>query len=177
VRATIERMHPIHYLTTSYYEKWLYAKTQNLLANGAFTQEELDARIAYYRAHPQAEPPRRDDPEAAAAAVAASHAPYTHRKETGAQPAFAIGDRVRTRNIHPVGHTRLPRYVRGRNGVVVKYYGVQDFDDGLPGEKAPPQPLYCVRFEGRELWGESAETNSTVYVDMWESYLERSKQP
>jgi nitrile hydratase subunit beta len=172
VRAIIERMPPAQYLATSYYEKWLWAKTQNLLANGAFTQAELDERIAYYRAHPQAEPPRRDDPEAAHAATALSLQPVSHRHHTGAQPIFHIGEWVQTKNIHPHGHTRLPRYARGKRCVIVKYYGVQEFNDGLPGESPAPQPLYNVRFEGSELWGESAEANSALYLDMWESYLE-----
>jgi nitrile hydratase len=174
VRATIERMNPAHYLATTYYEKWLWAKIQNLLANGAFTQAELDERIAYFRANPAAEPPRRDDPEAAREAVALTHKPVSHRHETGAAHAFAIGERVRAKNVHPAGHTRLPRYVRGKVCVIVKHYGVQEFNDGLPGETQAPQPLYNVRFEAQELWGESAEANSAVYLDMWESYLERS---
>jgi nitrile hydratase beta subunit len=173
VRATIERMPPSMYLTTTYYEKWLWAKTQNLLANGAFTQEELDAHIAYYRANPQVTPPRHDDPQAAQQAVALTLKPVSHRRETGAQPAFQIGDVVRIKNIHPAGHTRLPRYARGKCATIVKQYGVQEFDDATPsGEKAAPQPLYCVRFTGQELWGESAEPNSALYLDMWESYLE-----
>ncbi len=175
VRATIERMNPAHYLATTYYEKWLWAKIQNLLANGAFTQAELDERIAYFRANPHAEPPRRDDPQAAQAAAALSHQPVSHRHDTGLLPAFQIGDPVQAKNMHPAGHTRLPRYVRGKRCVIVNYYGVQDFDDGLPGEKAPPQPLYNVRFSAQELWGESAEANCSVHLDMWESYLEHLK--
>jgi nitrile hydratase len=176
VRATIERMHPADYLASSYYERWLWAKIQNLLANGAFTQAELDAKIAYYRANPQAEPPRQEDPEAAQAVIAANFAPVSHRRPQAGRPAFGVGDSVRTRNFHPPGHTRLPRYARAKAGVIVNYYGVQEFDDNLPsdltGEIARAQPLYCVRFEARELWGESAEANSAVYLDMWECYLE-----
>ena len=174
VRATIERMPPAQYLATSYYEKWLWAKTQNLLANGAFTQAELDAQIAYFSVHPDAEPPRRDDPIAAQKAVALSLQPVSHRHNIGASHAYQIGEHVRAKNIHPRGHTRLPRYVRGKQCVIVKTYGIQEFDDGWPYEKSPPQPLYNVRFEGQELWGESAEPKSVVYLDMWESYLERA---
>ncbi len=177
VRATIERMPPAQYLTTTYYEKWLWAKTQNLLDNGAFTQAEWEAMLARVRAAPDAPLPRVAVPAAAQAAVALSLAPVTHRHATGEQPALQIGERVRARNMHPPGHTRLPRYVRGKWCVIMNYYGVQEFDDVLPehapGTKAPPQPLYNVRFEGRELWGESAEPNSAVYLDMWQCYLER----
>jgi nitrile hydratase len=102
-----------------------------------------------------------------------THQPVSHRRDTGQQPAFAIGELVHVRTIRLPGHTRLPHYARGKQCRIVAYYGVQEFDDGLPGEKAAPQPLYNVRFEGAELWGESAEANSAVFLDMWESYLER----
>jgi nitrile hydratase len=118
-------------------------------------------------------PPRRDDPIAAAEAAALSLKPVSHRCETGASHAFAVGEWVRARNIHPNGHTRLPRYVRGKRCVVVKTYGVQEFNDDPPLGDGTPQPLYNVRFEGQELWGESAEANSAIYLDMWECYLER----
>ena len=179
-RYAIERMDPAHYLNSSYYEKWLHVRIQSLIESGTLTQAEFDERLAHFVAHPHAEPPRRDDPEATADAVSSSFTPVTHIHDVEIQPAFELGDRVRARNMHPAGHTRLPRYVRGRNAVVVKYYGVQDFDDTVVESsgahtalRADPQPLYCVRFEGAELWGESAEPKSAVYLDMWESYLER----
>jgi nitrile hydratase len=75
--------------------------------------------------------------------------------------------------MHPSGHTRLPRYVRGKYGTVERYYGIYDFQDAVPsGTEVPPQPLYAVRFDARELWGTSAEAHSVVCIDMWESYLE-----
>jgi nitrile hydratase subunit beta len=172
-RYAIECMDPAHYLTSSYYEKWLHVKTQDLIETGVFTQQELDERIAYYRDNPQATPPRHEDPDQVQRALARRRAPVSHRRDVDVQPAFRTGDSVKARNLHPVGHTRLPQYARGKYAVVVKYYGVQDFDDTMPpGVEAEPQPLYCVRFEGQELWGESAEPNSAVYLDMWESYLE-----
>jgi nitrile hydratase len=80
---------------------------------------------------------------------------------------------VRARNLHPPGHTRLPRYVRGKHGIVVRFYGIFDLQDTPPpGIEPPPQPLYVVRFEAQELWGDAAEANSTICLDMWESYLE-----
>ena len=85
---------------------------------------------------------------------------------------FRVGDRVRTRDIHPTGHTRLPRYVRGKQGVVVIYHGFHDLQDEVPEELDGPQPVYNVRFEAMELWGAQAEANQSLYIDMWESYLE-----
>ena len=86
---------------------------------------------------------------------------------------FAVGARVRARNMHPAGHTRLPRYVRGHVGVITQAHGAHVFPDvSARGEGEAPQWLYTVRFSARELWGEAADPAATVSVDAWESYLE-----
>ena len=88
-------------------------------------------------------------------------------------PRFRIGQRVRARNMHPAGHTRLPRYVRGRNGVIDRDRGVQDFPDtSAYGLGENPQHVYSVRFAARELWGEQASSRDAVYMDLWDDYLE-----
>jgi nitrile hydratase len=86
-----------------------------------------------------------------------------------------VGQRVRARNINPAGHTRLPRYARGKAGVVVRDHGVFVFPDTnahFLGEK--PQHLYGVRFTSRELWGERASVRDFIHLDMWDDYLERA---
>ena len=86
---------------------------------------------------------------------------------------FAVGDRVRARNMHPAGHTRLPRYVRGHVGTITLQHGAHVFPDAITaGQGEAPQHLYTVRFTGRELWGTAADPTLTVSVDAWESYLE-----
>jgi nitrile hydratase len=87
--------------------------------------------------------------------------------------AFAVGQTVRARNVHPVGHTRLPRYVRGRRGVVELVHGAHVLPDRNAhrlGES--PEWLYTVRFSGTELWGRDSDPTVEVSVDAWESYLE-----
>jgi nitrile hydratase subunit beta len=80
---------------------------------------------------------------------------------------------VRARNMHPTGHTRLPRYVRGHIGTVMDVHGAHVFpDSNAAGLGEAPQWLYNVRFAGRELWGEAADPTLTVSVDAWETYLE-----
>ena len=173
LRYAIERMHPVHYLVSSYYENWLYVQTQGLIEAGILTQAQLDDRIAYFRNNPNATPPQRHDPELVQQFLVDVRAPQSLQREISINPAFDIGDTVKARNMHPVGHTRLPRYARGRCGVVAQFYGIHDINDTLPpGVEAQPQPLYSVRFEAWELWGQSAEPNCAVYLDMWESYLE-----
>src|SRR5262249_55119118 len=86
---------------------------------------------------------------------------------------FAAGQTVRARNIHPVGHTRLPRYVRGHLGTVERVRGVQAFPDtAVYGRGQNPQQVYSVRFAARELWGAAASSRDSVYLDLWEDYLE-----
>jgi len=89
-------------------------------------------------------------------------------------PQFAQGDRVRTRNINPTGHTRLPRYARNHVGAVTRVHGCHVFPDAnAHGLGEQPQPLYQVRFEARELWGEKdARGKNAVHIDLWEDYLE-----
>ena len=100
-------------------------------------------------------------------------------RDTGRlEPRFAEGDRVRARNINPPGHTRLPRYVRGRVGIVDRIHGTHVFPDTnarLEGEG--PQPRYNVRFEATELWGPAAPKHDRLYIDMWEDYLEPAGEP
>ena len=171
-RHGIERMAPAHYLRATYYEKWLEGMTRVLLEKGVVGAEELTARQAFFEQKP-------DAPAAAAlpgprpargASGAASLMDFI--RETGATPRFAPGDPVRTRAMHPHGHTRLPRYARGKRGVIHCCHGIHVFPDtNAHGRGEQPQPLYSVRFDARELWGESAERNQAVHIDLWESYL------
>jgi nitrile hydratase len=87
-------------------------------------------------------------------------------------PRFKLGDRVRAVNRHPPGHTREPRYVRGRVGVIHAHYGAHIFPDLSAQRVTVGRHLYNVRFAATELWGEHAASRSAVYVDLWEDYLE-----
>ncbi|HYK25984.1 MAG TPA: SH3-like domain-containing protein [Steroidobacteraceae bacterium] len=95
------------------------------------------------------------------------------RADVATPPRFKVGERVVARNIHPLGHTRLPRYARGKRGVVERHHGGFVFaDTRAHGLGDQPQHLYNVRFEARELWGADASERDGVYLDLWESYLE-----
>ncbi len=94
------------------------------------------------------------------------------RVDANVPAKFKPGDKVRTRNINPPGHTRLPRYARGRHGVIDRHHGIFVFPDShaATGDKNP-QNLYSVRFTARELWGEQASEADKVYIDLWDDYL------
>jgi nitrile hydratase subunit beta len=96
-------------------------------------------------------------------------------RDVSVSPRFKAGQQVRARNINPQGHTRLPRYPRGKIGTIERDHGVFVFPDTnahFLGEK--PQHVYSVRFAARELWGPQASARDAVYVDLWEDYLERA---
>ncbi len=165
-RNNIENMDPAHYLSSSYYEKWLHSRIKGLIDAGVLTPEELETRMALFQDHP--------DADAVQAGLKRTRPANPPPQPMNIQPQFSHGDRVRSRNIHPTGHTRLPRYARNKYGTVTNFYGIYNLQDAeLPaGCATRQQPLYAVRFDAEELWGSAAETKSAVYLDMWESYLE-----
>lgn len=170
-RHGIERMDPAHYLGSSYYEHWLDGIARLLLEKGVVKAEELDARTEFFRERPEAPAAALTGPVPARAPASPDWVQSAVR-EAPVRPRFAPGDPVATRNVHPRGHTRLPRYARGKRGVIQRVHGVHVFPDtNAHGLGEEPQPLYSVQFEGRELWGESAEPNQLVHLDLWESYL------
>lgn len=167
-RHKLELIPPAEYLRMTYYEKWLTRLEDLLLAGGFVTADEL----ASGRADPAK--PRSTPVRKAADVPAALTAPYSYIRDVG-PAAFAVGDRVRTKTIQPTGHTRLPRYARGRTGVIERLHGAHVFPDRhAHGEGEHPHHLYSVRFAARELWGPDAPARDSVRLDLWEPYLERA---
>ena len=168
-RHAIERMPPADYLTTSYYEHWLAGMETLLQEFGYLTNGEIESgRVAHLGELPHP-PPTAEMFEA----LVRGGAPAI-RDAGRVKPALKVGDQVRARNLEIPGHTRLPRYVRGRIGVITAHHGSHVFPDTVAhdlGENA--QPLYTVRFEARELWGDNVERRDCVYIDLWEDYLEK----
>lgn len=165
-RYAVERMPPVDYLASSYYEHVLFGLETVLVEQGVVTAEELASGRAAGRADvesilniagldqllQQRIRARRDEPVA---------------------PKFKAGDAVVARNTHPAGHTRLPRYARGHRGVIDRDFGVYVFPDTNAMSRNPkPQHLYSVRFSARELWGDLASTRDSVYVNLWDDHLD-----
>lgn len=171
-RHYIENIPPARYLASSYYEKWMLALEAALLNKGLLTAEELDAKTREFRGNPSAAVPQRSDPELAERVRRRIYAPQPLEQQAALSPRFAVGDAIMVRNIHPVGHTRLPRYVRGKRGVIARIYGAQGFQDEPTVADNSPQHVYSVVFEASDLWGEAAESNQRLYIDMWECWME-----
>jgi nitrile hydratase beta subunit len=167
-RYEIERLPPAEYLRMTYYERWAARLPIQVVKMGIATQAEIDSGTP-------AAGSAKATPQLTAAMVPAMVARRSStRRDVQVRATFKPGQRVRARNIHPPGHTRLPRYARGRVGTVIEDRGVFVFPDTnaeFLGEK--PQHLYSVRFTARELWGERASRRDSVYLDLWDDYLER----
>ncbi|MCW5735167.1 MAG: nitrile hydratase subunit beta [Enhydrobacter sp.] len=165
-RYGIEQLPPHRYLT-SYYHRWLARCEWALVQYGYADADEIAAGHAL---RPGRAPPRGKFTTANLDRI--SHR-GSYLRPPQAPARFAIGDRVLARNMHPKGHTRLPRYVRGHVGVVERLHGCQVFPDSAGmGEGDNPQWLYTVRFEGRDLWGADADPTLKVSVEAFEPYLE-----
>jgi nitrile hydratase beta subunit len=166
-RHSREVIPPAEYLRMSYYEKWLTGLTELAVKSGLVTRAEVESGKPA-KGSVKATPPLTADKVSPLVGRGA-----TARRNVAASPRFQAGQRVRARNMHPLGHTRLPRYARGKVGTVDRDHGVFLFPDTnahFQGEK--PQHVYSVRFAARELWGEQASPRDAVYIDMWDDYLE-----
>ncbi|MCQ4160377.1 nitrile hydratase subunit beta [Roseomonas sp. GC11] len=164
-RHARETLPPADYLSSSYYEIWIKGLEKLLVQGGLVSLEEIRAGRALAPGLPVR--------PLAAEQVAPVLARGTQYDRPAQAPArFAVGDAVRTRNVHPATHTRLPRYARGKAGVVDRVHGVFVFPDShAHGQGEAPQWLYTIRFRADELWGEGADPALTVSIDAWESYL------
>jgi nitrile hydratase len=156
-RDAIERMPAARYLDASYYERWLTALENVMVARGVLRRDELSAGRALGPAPQRPERPVDDRPPL--------------------RPRFQPGDYVVTRNAHPAGHTRMPRYVRGRRGRVRSAHGPFLLPDTNAYQAGRDwEPVYAVEFPARELWGDRGEPSDVVCVDLWESYLKREDE-
>ena len=166
-RYTLEQLDPALYLGSSYYQRWLY-RTENILVDhGLVSREEIETPPTNRNTKKLQEPLSLDE------VLTRQRNTRSARLNDDVAPRYHMGDQVRARNIHPKGHTRIPRYVRGRLGVIDRDHGVFIFPDTnavFAGKR--PQHLYSVCFTAREIWGTKAVNKDKVYVDMWDDYLE-----
>jgi nitrile hydratase subunit beta len=167
MRFSRESLPPAMYYGSSYYRIWLEALTNRLIAEGMVTAEEVAAGASR---EPARSVPRVLRAEVVGPALAAG---TRYAREPSAPARFSVNEAVRMRVINPPTHTRLPRYTRGRTGVVDRVHAphvLPDTHAHFQGEH--PQWLYTVRFAARELWGDDADPTVTVSVDAFEPYLE-----
>jgi nitrile hydratase len=166
-RHQIELLPPADYLRMSYYEKWTERLVQLLVNTGLVTREEIES------GKPAPDSVKATPPLTAEKVSSILRSGAGAKRDVPAAARFRVGQQVRARNMHPAGHTRLPRYARGKSGTIHLDHGVYVFPDTnahFLGEK--PQHVYSVRFAARELWGDQASPRDAVYVDLWDGHLE-----
>ena len=168
-RHARESLPPAAYLSKSYYDIWISAAQKLALRTGMVDETELQSGKAMTAARPV-------PGKWLAADVAKALAKGTPYIRPAAAPAlFAIGETIHTKVMNPTTHTRLPRYARGKNGVVEAVRGCFVFpDSNAHGGGEDPRWLYTVRFAARELWGADADPSLEVSIDAFEPYLERA---
>jgi nitrile hydratase len=166
-RHARESLHPAIYYASSYYEIWIRALEVLLRRHGFVSGADLDAG----RAVDGAATPKRVLRAENVPAVLAKGGPCD--RPVASPPLFKAGDSVRTKNFNPTGHTRLPRYARGKEGrIEAMRDGFVFPDNNAHHQGENPQWVYTVAFDGKEIWGEGADPTLTVSIDAWESYLE-----
>ena len=168
VRYLTETIPPRDYLSFKYYEKWLYSLEQMMLQKNILTQQELASGKA---STPWTKPGfEAATPERMQYGMNNRIPVFV---DTDIPPEFRVGDAIIARNINPLHHTRLPRYIRGRRGVVEKDHGIFLLPDtNAHGGPDKPQHVYSVRFSARELWGEDAPPNDSVCIDLFDGYMD-----
>jgi nitrile hydratase len=166
-RYACENQAPADYLTQSYYENWLTALEKMLVKCVLITADELRAGEVNTPADSSVVPLRQQEVEAFV------FGPGTTETSDASLAKFSPGDTVRARNLNPQGHTRMPRFVRGRRGIIANRWGCQAFpESSAHGTVEHLQWVYGVEFAAPELWGPDGNAGDSVCVDMWESYLE-----
>ena len=169
VRYARERIPPRFYVRASYYERWLRGLETLVVEHDLLHGAEFDAKRSL-------DPPKtlpRKPLAADVPALLAKGSRYDRPAESLA--LFAVGDKVRARVMNPLGHTRLPRYVRGHLGTIARVHGVHVFpDSNAAGKGEDPHWLYSVAFDAREVWGPEGKSGDAVHLDLWEPYLERT---
>ncbi len=164
IRAARESMPPEQYLNSSYFEIWYYGLCKLALQLGLVTQSELDSGR-------MTQPPTlraKVLTEEHVLPVLLKGSPANRPLTTA--PVFSVGQTVQTRLMNPKHHTRLPRYCRGRQGVVTALHGAHVFPDDHAQGISTAHYLYTVRFDASALWGQDT-TATSVSVDCWEPYL------
>jgi len=162
-----ELIPPADYWRMSYYETWLASVVELMVKKGLVTRAEIESgRPAPGSAKNS---PALTTEKVALLTMKGSPA----NRDVQVASRFRVGQEIRTRNINPEGHTRIPRYARAKLGTIDRSHGVFVFPDTnalFKGEN--PQHLYSVRFTAQEVWGAQAAAQDAIYIDLWEDYLE-----
>jgi len=167
-RHVRELIEPVDYLTRRYFDQWMQTQTAALIDSGILTLEEVISGGVVSARTMTGSPMQHHD---VIAMVASRAKDYSHQIDV--PPMFTEGEEVRARLMGATGHTRLPAYVRGRVGAIHAHHGAHVFPDASARGEERPEHLYSVAFRADALWPEASGRAEKVFLDLWESYLER----
>ena len=167
VRRKTEEMPPVDYLKASYYEKWVFTLESIMVEKDVLTWEEIKAGKSLREEGVRLPPVPKE---------AIQHAmtnPVPVRIDADIPAKFKVGDHIITKNMNPKNHTRLPRYTRGKRGVIEQHHGIFVLPDAnAHGGVEKPEHNYTVKFSAAELWGDENPPKDFVYIDLFDSYME-----
>ena len=163
-----ELIQPIDYLTRPYFDQWMQTYAALLVDSGVATVAEIATGKA------TSPGPKMAPPLSAEGARRNKGNAARFDRDEGPKPHFKVGDRVRARDHGIPTHTRLPAYVRGRDGTIERYCGNHVLPDASAVGKERAEPLYTVMFDAGALWPEAKGRRERVHLDLWENYLERT---
>ena len=166
-RHAVERIDPEAYLHHGYYGRWLGGLEILLEEQAVVLRAEIDKKVLEFGGNPNdlvaARPASRPDRMGPLPSGPGSD------RDIAAGPKFLKGDCVITQEQVTSGHTRLPAYARGKQGVILNSHGGWVFPDtNAHGSGEQPKYLYTVRFSSEVLWNRSG---FSVCLDLFEPYL------
>jgi nitrile hydratase len=174
LRKGAEAMDPLAYFQYRYFERWLAGITAYFVSEGYISEDELEQKTGEYL-----EQPDIPLPAGGARAIDEQVIGYLQngdspRRGPADAPRFDVGDRVTVRNVPPTDHTRLPGYLRGLTGTIDRRFegNYRYFCSTGPDGIGEPMPVYAVRFEPADIWGELAEPGTALYGELFEAYLQ-----
>ena len=99
-------------------------------------------------------------------------------KAFGEPPRFKSGDPIRVSVRYPVAHYRVPRYVRGKRGVVeavIERALVDNEEEGFGRNAGSLGYYYRVAIPLGELWtGYAGSPRDGLRIEIFETWLERN---
>jgi nitrile hydratase len=174
LRTAAEAMNPVAYLQYRYFENWLGGVTAHFVSQGYVSEDELEQRTTAYLERPELPLPAGGDTRIDEQVIRYLKEGDSPRRGPADTPLFGVGDRVTVKDVPVTDHTRLPGYLRGRTGTVERRFegNYRYFCSTGPDGIGDPMPVYAVRFEPADIWGELAEPGMAIYGELYEAYLQ-----
>jgi nitrile hydratase beta subunit len=176
-RTAMEGIHPALYMTSSYFERWLYAIETLLIEAGVTTAEGIEELVDAVASDPDRELPRGTDPQLTEDIRTILADGFQGEGWPDRAPLFKPGDRVLAKVIRVEpgrGHTRSPGYVQGHLGVVEEVYPPQPLGEAIVAGEEKTEFVYRVDFRAADLWPD-AHPLDRVKTDLFESYIKEER--